>query len=608
MFIDVRCPKCREVIPVTESAGEQKIDCPACGDHFTVPGAARTNPSPASNRKSSSSRDRNDDREKRRSRRDEDDDDRPRHREDVGGGGMVGLLVAGGIGLLVLAVGFGLAIFFIFAGKAEPEVVENKPAEAKAQNNAPPPFAKGQGLPVTPVEDDDLPPRPGPKGPNKGLNPDPFPPKAIPRVPEPPNAPPPAPAAPAIMLPAPADQIVVGAGGKYLFISIKANRQVAVFDPVEKKVVKYLPASDDDVLLAAGLDHLLLGYPKLKKIERVLLATFEQDKSMDVPSKWPLRGLAMGAASSGPLLAACGDFPFGDEFFLLDVLKMRRYDNTVIPNPGVHPDAATKLWASFDGRAFTATSGGLSKPTSYQLRTNGWVVNPSPCNPPYLGADGDTVFGSGSIAGIGGQELGEKRGERGKGVWYLPARQGPFFLSLNERTFGQWPNEKKWPEIQLHIGRDQRAIATLPELPELTGFVDFFFAQTKPLDQHIFYLPFSNTLAILPVGRDRIHLRTIDVKAELAKTTIDYLVVVSRPPSVKTGEVFKYKPEIWSKQGGVKLKLEASPAGMKLDGETLTWTVPAKFNGGPSNVVLTVSDASGQNQFHSFDVAVFPAK
>ncbi len=606
MFIDVQCPKCREAIPVTESAGERKIDCPACGEHFSIPAAVK----PPSNSKS----ERGQKSSTRRARRDDDDDDRPSRRDD-GGGGMVGLLLVGGVGLLLMAVGFGVAGYLIFSGKEVPKAAENKPGDVQPGNNAvppannPPPKMGMPGLPAKPPGDDDIAPRPSTKNPNKKpnppRNPDPVPP---PVKPDPPNAPPPAPIAPSVMLPAPAEQIAIGAGGKFLFLHLKANRQVAVFDPVEKKIVKYIPVSDDDVLLAAGNDHLLLGYPKLKRIDRVLLATFEQDKAMDVPSKWPLRGLALGAASSGPLLAATGDFPFGDELFLIDILKMRRYDNTAIPNPGVHPDVAMKMWAAHDGRAFTATSGGLSKPNAYVLRTNGWIVNPSPCNPPFLGADGETVFGGGSIASISGQPIGEKRGERGKGVWYLPASQGPFFLSLNERTLGQWPHEKKWPELQVHIGRDPRPMVSLPELPELMDFVDFFFAQTKPLDQHIFFLPFANTLAILPVARDRIYLRTIDVKAELAKTPINYLAVVSRPPSVKAGEEFKYKPEIWSKQGGVKLKLEASPAGMKLEGETLTWTVPAKFKGGPSNVILTVSDASGKEQYHSFDVAVFPAK
>src|SRR5207248_4537826 len=129
------------------------------------------------------------------------------------------------------------------------------------------------------------------------------------------------------------------------------------------------------------------------------------------------------------------------------------------------------------------------------------------------------------------------------------AAQGPFFISLNERSVGQFPNEKKWAELQLHAGRDQRPLVSFPEFPETKDFVDFFFQQTKPLDQHIFFLPFSNTLAVVPVSRDRIYLRTVDLKAELAKTSVDYLVVVSRPPTVKIGQSFTYKPEIWSKKG-----------------------------------------------------------
>jgi hypothetical protein len=267
-----------------------------------------------------------------------------------------------------------------------------------------------------------------------------------------------------------------------------------------------------------------------------------------------------------------------------------------------------KLWAAHDGRCFSATSGGLSKPMVYQIRPNGWQVYASPCNPPALNADGDLVFGGSSIATFTGQAVGEKKGERGKAMWYLPAAQGPFFLSLNEATVGKWPNEKKWGELQVHAGRDQRPLITLPELPEMKEFADFFFMKTVPLEQHIFYFPFTNTLAILPVARDKIHLRTIDLKSELSKSKNDYLVVVSRPPKVKVGETFKYTPEVWSRSGGVKLRLDAGPTGMKLDNDTLTWAVPAKFDQVSTNVILTITDGSGKEMFHSFDVAVFPAK
>jgi ribosomal protein S27E len=132
VLIDVKCPQCRDVIPVTELAGEQRIDCPGCGENFRVPGTGSTRPKPPPPK--SKDRDRDSPRGKkssavRRTRRDDDDDDdreRPQRRDEAGSGGMVGLLIFAGIGLTVLAVGFGLTAWLIFS-KDKPETVENAP-------------------------------------------------------------------------------------------------------------------------------------------------------------------------------------------------------------------------------------------------------------------------------------------------------------------------------------------------------------------------------------------------------------------------------------------------------------------------------------------------
>ncbi|MBI1917848.1 MAG: hypothetical protein HYS12_24400 [Planctomycetes bacterium] len=60
-----------------------------------------------------------------------------------------------------------------------------------------------------------------------------------------------------------------------------------------------------------------------------------------------------------------------------------------------------------------------------------------------------------------------------------------------------------------------------------------------------------------------------------------------------------------SKKGGVKAKLEGGPAGMKVLPEgKLVWTVPKDFSEAEVDVILTVSDASGQEVFHSFKLTV----
>lgn len=51
--------------------------------------------------------------------------------------------------------------------------------------------------------------------------------------------------------------------------------------------------------------------------------------------------------------------------------------------------------------------------------------------------------------------------------------------------------------------------------------------------------------------------------------------------------------------------LEFGPAGMKLDDNgVLSWEVPAQFAEVEASVLITVGDASGQEVFHAFPIAV----
>ena len=104
---------------------------------------------------------------------------------------------------------------------------------------------------------------------------------------------------------------------------------------------------------------------------------------------------------------------------------------------------------------------------------------------------------------------------------------------------------------------------------------------------------------------DKLHLHRFNLKDRLEKAGTDYLVVASRPPALaRRGVKFSVRPEVLSKKGGVKLKLEAGPDGMAVDGETVTWDVPADAADAEANVILLVSDASGQEVFHTFKLAV----
>ena len=64
-----------------------------------------------------------------------------------------------------------------------------------------------------------------------------------------------------------------------------------------------------------------------------------------------------------------------------------------------------------------------------------------------------------------------------------------------------------------------------------------------------------------------------------------------------------------SRRGGTQVPLDYGPEGMKLgaDGK-LTWEVPAALAGQEFKVILTVSDATGQEIFHTLRLKVAAPK
>jgi hypothetical protein len=82
--------------------------------------------------------------------------------------------------------------------------------------------------------------------------------------------------------------------------------------------------------------------------------------------------------------------------------------------------------------------------------------------------------------------------------------------------------------------------------------------------------------------------------------------VAGRPPAeAAAGSAFRYAPVVRSKKGGARVKLESGPDGMRLGADgAVAWAVPADAAGTEADVILSVTDASGQEVFHTFKLAV----
>src|SRR5207248_9926601 len=120
------------------------------------------------------------------------------------------------------------------------------------------------------------------------------------------------------------------------------------------------------------------------------------------------------------------------------------------------------------------------------------------------------------------------------------------------------------------------------------------------------FIPDANLIVVIPETANRLILRRFDVMQALEKSDVDYLFVASRPPALAgKGMEYRYQVMVKSKKGGVKYKLDSAPKGMTVSSAGLVrWKVPADLADKDADVILSVSDTSGQEIFQTFKVNI----
>jgi hypothetical protein len=411
-------------------------------------------------------------------------------------------------------------------------------------------------------------------------------------------------------LPSAVGAVCVGGGGRFLILHLPRDRKLAVFDANEAKVVKYLPVAEDDVKIAAGQDKLIVALPAGNVLQRWNLATFEKEATVAAPAKGTLKTLAMGSASRGPLFLGYGGVRVpGGGLVAVDPLTFKELAFKTDGDRGFgigFEEYPSEVRISADGRLLTAWTPNLSPSglTTMVRQGNTWKTHyehtsvgallPSP--------DGQTVFATGRLYTAEGKPLGEQAGGFGGMVWYLPALHGPFFLSLNETKQGG----QGGLSVGVHMGTERRALVTLPNIDAVHGLVDWQTGQTQPFDRHVFLIPDAQLLVVIPPSKDKLVLYRFNLEQQLDKAGLDYLYIQSRPVTTAVkGQTYTYQVGVRSRKGHVRIKLDSGPDGMKVSPEgQLFWDVPKNFSAAEADVILTVSDASGQEIFHTFKIGV----
>ncbi|MBN9120563.1 MAG: hypothetical protein J0I06_15660, partial [Planctomycetes bacterium] len=405
-------------------------------------------------------------------------------------------------------------------------------------------------------------------------------------------------------------EVCVGGGGRFLIVTLPKVKQVAIFDANQSKVVKHLPMAAERALIAAGADQLVVGYPDNNVIQRWSLTTFEKEASAGSPVEGTLAALCMGSDSRGPLYVGTASrdrFRAGAAHFL-DPATLKVLDVKI--TEGQMPVDGTYVRASADGTVFGMRNGAGGEPhtvttivfggersasVTRSWGLNGSVLAPSP--------NGRFVYTNGAVYGSKLALIHPDPPPKQFPRSYLPSAQGYYYMRLDYKTW-----DRLGGAVSFFLEGSERPFAQLAGVEGVSNEQIAYGNNRDALtpDRRVFFLPDAKSVVTIPGSNDRLILRHFDVEKELERSGIDYFLVTSRPvPQAVRGAEYRYEMAVRSKKGGVKYKLDAGPSGMRVaaDGK-LIWAVPAAFAEPTADVIVTVSDASGQEVFHTFRLAV----
>lgn len=444
-------------------------------------------------------------------------------------------------------------------------------------------------------------PFPDPRGPGADF---PVPPGSQPpMVSSPPNvaaAPAAATAVPAtarpattIEFPAPVERLIAGGGGRYLVGFIETLRQIVVVDVVERKVVKYIPVDEEEVLLAVGATRFVALLGKKGTLQRYTLSTGEREQTGAAPSE-KIVGLAMGSASEGPIIAVdLVDDPL-TKVRLIDLNSLKAANDVKIEPDEI--DFDREVAVSADGAFFVkGDSTGRISGSHIQVSELDWrhgsLGNALPS------ADGRVVYGLGGQYIVGSPSRDQKR----LPAYFIPAVVGPLYARIPTPTSrlgdmvpvigmqGESQPVLRLADLDLNAGETRR-----------NGDV-----YNSVMAERFFLIPTVDTIAALGPDLNRLKLYRFNIDEEFAKVPDGFLFVASIAPGlVHPTSGMAYQLDVRSKQGGVKYRLDSGPPGMKVsDTGLLTWTA-AGPDSSEKVVIVALSDASGKEAFHTFKFKV----
>jgi hypothetical protein len=384
-------------------------------------------------------------------------------------------------------------------------------------------------------------------------------------------------------LPDIASDVCVGGGGRFLVLHLPKLKKLAVFDVNEAAIARYIPVAEEKIAFAAGMEKLVIGLTPKGLVERWDLQTGEKEMTRPAPGLADVISVVLGSGSHGPVV-------INGVFHDLDTLRP-----LPIKTPSGAPSFATP--ASAGGTVFGGWKTNESPDVSISLVLEGDELKryeEGGLKHVVPGPDGRAVF---TGAGVRTNRLKVWAGGPANAGYCLPATEGRFFLSIGTAEGDRGGRLAVYLlDYEFPLAKDVGFTHSI----HFDGWDRTTFGPWK----RIFFIPRAELIIIFPESNDRLELHHFDVDEALAKSGLDYLLVTSQPPSAaKRGSEFTYQLVVKSRREDVRYKIGSGPDGMKVSSKGLVrWLVPMENRTDASNVILTISDGSGQEVFHSFEL------
>jgi hypothetical protein len=190
----------------------------------------------------------------------------------------------------------------------------------------------------------------------------------------------------------------------------------------------------------------------------------------------------------------------------------------------------------------------------------------------------------------------------------FPSSDPAYYLSVRGLGNSTPPNSPA-PAVSasIHAADGTRLLTVwgLDEMPGVDG-QEVWDQDDLTVDKRFHLVPAARLLITLPPTNDRLVLRRLDIEKALDRLGSQALFV--KTPSVlhaKAGVLLEHQMDARSQAGGVRYTLSDGPDGMRVSPSgKLTWVAPKETTGESVKAVVTVSDASGREQFHTLTIQV----